>query len=307
MWLGEKLDKNRTRRLESLPGWSWDRKEIRSGSHLEWEEAFQKLLEFEEREGHVLVPQDHQTADGFRLGNWVKHQKQLKGIMPPHRKSKLEELSHWKWAVRTHRAILWNNAFRYLMEFVDAEGHARVFKDYKTKDGFRLGGWVQAQRSTTGRMRLEYQTQLEALPGWTWDALSDRWEEGFRHLLEFSKRERHAKVKQGSVAGDGYPLGAWVANQRARRSKIPAERKSRLESLSGWIWAVDSLQWDDWIDLLKEFARTNGHTRVPQAFKTSDGYLLGRWVNTRRTKRDGLTPGQQSQLESLPGWVWRVT
>ena len=269
--------------------------------------AFRDLKEFVEREGHATVPNDHTTKDGFRLGSWVKNQRPRMGRLPLEYKAQLEALPGWQWTAHLSIKIHWEGAFRELGKYVEREGHARVPKDYTTQDGFRLGGWVQSQRSQMERLTLECKTQLEALPGWTWDALSDRWEDGFRHLVEFSERERHAKVKQGFVAGDGYPLGAWVANQRARRSKIFSERKIRLEALPGWIWAVDSLQWDDWIDLLKEFARKNGHTRVPQAFKTSNGYLLGRWVNTRRTKRDGLTPDQRSQLESLPGWVWRVT
>ena len=306
LWLSQKLDLNRARRLASLPAWSWELKIAPKGS-LEWDDCFRRLIEFADLEGHAIVPRNYEMMDGFRLGDWVKSQRKSKGRMPPYRKSKLEEVPGWKWAVRISSEILWESALRELGQFVEREGHARVPKDYTTQDGFRLGGWVQSQRSQMDRLTLEYKTQLEVLPGWTWDALSDRWQDGFRHLVEFSERERHAKVKQGFVAGDGYPLGAWVANQRARRSKVFSERKTKLEALPGWIWAVDSLQWDDWIDLLKEFAQENGHTRVPQAFKTSDGYLLGRWVNTRRTKRDGLTPGQQSQLESFPGWVWRVT
>lgn len=81
------------------------------------------------------------------------------------------------------------------------------------------------------------------------------------------------------------------------------ERAARLEAVPGWRWAAESLEWADWINLLKEFARQHGHARVPQLFKTSDGFLLGRWVNSRRSKRDRLSPEQQAELEALPGWV----
>ena len=306
LYLGAKLEQGRAQRLDSLPGWSWKREIVPSGL-VEWEDGFRRLVEYADREGHPMVPRRYETPDGFHLGDWVKSNRKSRGRMPLHRKSILEELPGWKWTVRIPGEQLWESAVRSLRVFVETEGHSRVPKDYITKDGFRLGGWVQTQRSEVELILSERKAQLEALPGWTWNALSDRWEDGFRHLSDFAQREGHAGVKQGFVAEDGYRLGSWAQNQRAWREKMSKERASRLETLPGWRWATDSLHWDDWINLLKELARHNGHTRVPQLFKTSDGFLLGRWVNSRRTSRDRLTPDQQAELESLPGWVWRVT
>ena len=310
--LTQGLDPSFVRRLEGLPGWSWESQKLSRGVKLHWEDAFKKLLEFQEREGHVLVPQHYQTSDGFLLGFWVHYQRKSVEGMLAERRGRLEELPAWRWNVRVPGNVraphkVWEGALQELREFVQNEGHARVPKDYRTESGFRLGGWVQSQRSEVERLPAEWKAQLEALPGWAWNALIDRWEDGFRHLSEFVEREGHARVKQGFVAEDGYRLGSWAQNQRARRKKMPVARKARLEALPGWMWAADSPQWDDWISLLKEFARENGHTRVPQLFKTSDGFLLGRWVNSRRSKRDRLSPEQQAELESLPGWVWRAT
>lgn len=312
LWMRHSLDQDRELRLRSLPGLTWESHKLGPRTKLHWEEAFNKLIEYQEREGNVLVPQHYQTSDGFRLGFWVHDQRKAVESMPAERRCRLEELPTWKWNVRVPgniraRRKVWEAALLELRDFVHNEGHARVPKDYKTSSGFRLGGWVQSQRSEFERVPVELKAQLEALPGWAWNALLDRWEDGFRHLSEFVEREGHARVKNGFVAADGYRLGSWARNQRARRDKMPVERKARLEALPGWMWAVDSLQWDDWISLLKEFACQNGHTRVPQLFKTSDGFLLGRWVNSRRSKRDRLSPEQQAELESLPGWAWRAT
>jgi superfamily II DNA or RNA helicase len=287
MQLGQRLDLSRATRLSGLPGWSWERKKGSKKNALDWEEAFIRLIDYREREGHVLVPQHYLSADGFRLGSWVKYQRKTRSTMSSDRRNRLEGVPGWTWNARTHGRIPSESAMQALRDFVKNEGHARVPKDYRTKDGFGLGGWVQAQRSEVERLPADFKTQLEALPGWAWNALTDRWEDGFRHLSEFAKREGHARVKQGFVAEDGYRLGSWAQNQRARRDKMPVERKARLEALPGWIWAADSPEWDDWIGLLKEFARDNGHTRVPQLCKTSWPARLFRAIHSCRTARLG--------------------
>jgi Helicase associated domain len=108
-----------------------------------------------------------------------------------------------------------------------------------TVDGYRLGGWVTTQRNFRAREKLDKdrQQRLSNVPGWTWDARADQWEEGFSHLLRYIDQYGHARVLR-SYTIDGYRLGKWLGKQRHRHSEgtLDADRERRLQELPGWTW-----------------------------------------------------------------------
>ena len=64
---------------------------MREGSDLRWEEGFAALLQYQAAFGNVLVPQAYVTPDGYRLGLWVRLQRD-RGRLSLERRHRLDEI-----------------------------------------------------------------------------------------------------------------------------------------------------------------------------------------------------------------------
>lgn len=286
---------DRARRLESIPGWSWNTFDEA------WEVGFRHLQEFSEHEKHCRIPASYRSSDGYQLGVWVSRQRKNKSSLSPNLKLRLEEISGWVWDALSDQ---WDVGFQYLLDFYEREGHCQVPYRTITNNGFRLGQWVGTQRRAIDSLLPERKSKLDSIAGWVWDANDQAWDTGFNRLSEFSRNQQHCRVPSNFVTSDGFKLGLWVRHQRGYKDKLAYERKERLESVEGWCWDSNSEAWEAGFRYLKEFVDREGHCRIPSNYSTDEGYRLRDWVNKQRNAKAALSIDRRSKLESVSGWVW---
>ncbi|MGV7633065.1 Helicase associated domain protein [Mycobacterium kansasii] len=291
----DKLTDEQRHRLESLPGWSWDARGDR------WNRKLELLRQFQQREGHALVPQGH-IEDGVNLGSWVNEQRNKEKTMKAERKALLESVPGWTWDPYGES---WERGYAALTRFADREGHARVPREY-IEDGLNLGGWVAEQRSQRTKMTDNRRKRLEAVPGWSWNAVEDSWMEHLELLRSYATREGHTHVPVDYVE-KGMKLGQWARLRRREHKKLSPERQALLEAIPGWYWGRrGDYAWERKLAVMNRFVDREGHALVPYGH-VEDGVKLDQWVAQQRSTRSVLTPERVAQLEALPGWSWSVS
>jgi hypothetical protein len=216
----EKLRPDQLSRLTSL-GFNWD------PLTEQWEQGFSALKEFHAREGHCRVTRDVKI-NSLKLGTWVDIQRQAKEKLSPDQIARLDSIG-FSWD--PHREM-WEKSFKALKSFHEIEAHCRVPVGL-ILDGINLNNWIGTQRTKKNHLTSEQLGRLESL-GFSWDPITEQWEEGFEALKRFHRIEGHCLVPQKYTLGK-FMLGAWVSRQRQNRTKLTDSRIKRLEVL-GFKW-----------------------------------------------------------------------
>lgn len=264
-----------------------------------WEFGFGALQAYAEEHEDCLVPKEHNLPDGFRLGLWVGNQRSKRALLSPDREARLEALNGWSW---NKFDAGWETGFQHLSDYAAKTGDCFVSALHKLEDGYRLGGWVVTQRSNQAAISPEKKARLEALNGWTWNALDDAWETGFNHLADYADKIGDCLVPNTHRLADGYRLGIWVVNQRKRQASMPPERRARLEALPSWAWNTLDDAWETGFLRLSDYAAKAGSCFLPSTYRLPDGYRLGAWVANQRNRQATISPERKARLEGLNGW-----
>jgi hypothetical protein len=288
----KRMPVERRQRLDEI-GFVWNTRESR------WAAGFAALKKFKTREGHCRVPFEH-TEDGFNLGMWVNNLSRHTDYMSAERRQQLDAIGFIPSIRMQRKRVSWEGVFAALMKFNTREGHCRVPFEH-TEDGYKLGKWVNKQRSKRD-MPADRRQRLDAI-GFAPAKHIERalpWDECYGLLLQFKAREGHCRVPVLHVEGT-FKLGQWARAQRRYKDTMRAERRQRLDQI-GFVWDPLEETWEEGFAALKKFKAREGHCRVPKSH-TEGSFRLGQWVGVQRSNRDTMPAERKRRLDEI-GFFW---
>ncbi|MEV5513920.1 Helicase associated domain protein [Streptomyces flaveolus] len=139
---------------------------------------------------------------------------------------------------------------------------------------------------------------------------SAEWRRGLAAARRYRHTHHHLDVPQTYEDPTGYPLGRWLTWQRHLHTKntLDAVRVHALEHL-GIIWDPRQQAFDRALVHATAYAARHGHLAAP-VDEIHDGFPLGRWLATQRTRADTLTAQRTTALTTLDQWwnpPWPIT
>jgi len=269
-----------------------------------WDFWFGLLLSFCKKTGHVFVPKRFITDDGYSLGSWIMGNRQRKkqGKLKQSRIDKLTSVG-FVWSAKEEE---WLRGLPHLKDFYEKHGHSFVPNTYRTEDGFGLGFWLNRNRKLLRDGALEKHRINRLKPfNISLDAQEAKWKHGYQKLKAYFDENGHSSVPTSFKTADGFNLGNWVSVQRSNRKgkhakSLLADRIEKLDRLN-FVWDKLEANWLFGLKALEGFINTNGHSRVPNDYKTTDGFQLGFWIGNLNLsiKKGGLDSNRQQQLDAI--------
>lgn len=286
-----------------------------------WEENFNAAMRYYREHGNLDMPNTYVTPNGLRLGAWVFKLRTLRNAgessktgaaLTEEQISRLDSIG-MIWEPKHKRS--WARGYEEAKKYAAEHGNLNVPATYISPSGYRLGRWLNANRSK-GRENLTpvQREQLDAL-GFVWQK-PDSWE--LRYDLAKSYFEEHGNLLMpAKYQAEGIWLSKWVNEQRNiyignRPGKsLTQEQIQRLEAI-GMDWSNRnhknwSAAWESSYQDAKAYFEKNGDLKVPDAYKGTSGKYLSRWLlRQRELRKDGKLPAEQVRMLDEIGMIWEI-
>jgi len=281
-------------RPDSLPTTS----RFQSTKRRTWEENFEALVAFKQREGHCNVPPSYPPDP--KLSTFVRNTRQIQRNIAPERRAKLEALGFdFTYVCQAQvREEQWKQMLECFLSYKESFPEDSNICSTKVYQGKRLGHWLYHQRKSykEGTLKEERRKKL-VKAGVSFDKtnvqpkqfteqrsknlMEQKWFHQYRKLQDFRKANGHCRISHGIP--DRH-LVNWTTHQRClnKRNQLRKDRKELLDKV-GFDWhllaaggvAGESIRrrllpdeaWEKKFELFTAFRKEYGHFNIPLTMK----------------------------------------
>lgn len=295
------LSLEQVKKLEAI-GMDW-----RIAYERQWEQSCEIAQKYYQKNHTLSISKKVQQSspEARTLAYWLQRQREAysSGSLTKEQIQRLDALG-MVWGNDEN----WQTGFEHAAQFYKEQGTLDIPAQYVSEDGYRLGNWYRTVRDQKrrGELSLERQQQMETI-GVQWESvLSRNWMQYYEAAKRYRSEHGDLAVHARYVTEQGMNLGSWISSQRYayKRGKLSDEQIELLEKL-GMSWQQFSNKWNYGYDQAEEYFEINRNLNVPAEYITQDGFKLGVWLCTQRTKkRTGkLIQSQIQKLETI-GMIW---
>lgn len=122
-------------------GMVWDENEA------QWQHHYSVAAKFYDENGHLEVPANYFSDDGFDLRSWLSNIRASRRGVSKHRLTDNQimmlDMIGMQWENRNELA--WKAGFDEAKKYYDQNGNVNISVSYKTETGFALGKWIKRQ------------------------------------------------------------------------------------------------------------------------------------------------------------------
>ena len=256
-----------------------------------WNDGFQALCEYYRQYSSFKVSADYISPKGVRLQSWIGSQraKYRKGKLTDEQIKRLKDIGF-----ELEGFASWEDRFQFAKAYYDEHGNLEMPMKYEV-DGFHLRYWLNQQKKKvtkngSAKITPEQVEQLRSIG--LFDEVSPD-ERAWRIRYEMAKTyyEKNGDLRiPKDFQADGFKLGTWVYTQKKsyRSGELSQERIELLDAI-GMEWEnLNELEnarlYDIGFEHLAEFVKDNDPNMIRAATLSPDGYRLGAWVMSNRSK-----------------------
>lgn len=280
-----------------------------------WDYMFAEAKKYYKQNCNLEVPKRYKTDEGYSLGSWLMTQRKVRrgeqfGILGEDRIKKLDSIGMiWE----SFRDLSWNKYFEAAKAYYAEHGDLKVPAQY-VKDGIKLGSWLsnlRTYRKCGAQSNYLSEDRIAALDsvGMIWDVLDMLWQRNFTAAKAYYEQNGNLDVPVEYVDENGVKLGVWLNNLRnAYKGKSGGYRltQEQINALTniGMVWTCKfERAWEFGYAEAQKYFTEHGNLNVPATYSTKDGYMLGRWLDRQRERKDKLSQDRIEKLNAL-GMVW---